>query len=56
MKGHALHITVSIVAVLLAVGHLAFPAARIDAVTLALLVVAILPWLGSVFRSVELPG
>lgn len=56
MKAYSLHITISVLALLLALGHLLYPSVRIDAVTLALLVIAILPWLGSVFRSVELPG
>jgi len=53
---HAIHIIISAVAILLAVAHLIWPDVRIDAITLALVVIAILPWLGSVFRSVELPG
>jgi hypothetical protein len=56
MKIRGLPIAVSLVALLLAVGHLLFPAAKIDAVMLALLAIAILPWLGSIFKSVELPG
>lgn len=43
-------------AVVLAIGHLLFPAASIDAVTVALLVIAALPWLGAVFRAIEFPG
>jgi len=43
-------------AALLAVVHAVRPDLRIDAVTLALLVVAIAPWLAPVFKSVELPG
>ena len=56
MKKYGIHFTISAVALLVAGGHLLFPNARIDAVTLALLVIAILPWLGSIFKSVELPG
>lgn len=56
MKIRGLPIAISLVAVLLAAGHLLLPAAKIDAVTLVLLVIAILPWLGSIFKSVELPG
>lgn len=56
MKTHALHIAISVIAVLLAAGHLIFPAVKIDAIVVALLVFAILPWLGSIFKSVELPG
>jgi hypothetical protein len=33
-----------------------YPNARIDAITLALFAIAIVPWLGSILRSLELPG
>ena len=56
MKRYAIHITISSVAVVLAIGHLVFPEAQIDAVTLTLLAIAGLPWLGSIFKAVELPG
>jgi len=48
--------TISGVSVLLALGHTIFPAVKIDSITVALLVIAILPWLGSIFGSIELPG
>ena len=56
MKHYAMHIAISLVAVALAIGHVAYPEAKIDAVTLTLLVIAVLPWLGTIFESVELPG
>lgn len=43
-------------AVLAAVVHLLFPGLAIDAVTVTLLVVAVLPWLGHIFKSIEVPG
>jgi len=44
-------------AALIAVGiHVGYPALKFDTATLTLLVIAALPWLGSVFKSVELPG
>jgi hypothetical protein len=43
-------------AVVLVVVHLIWPHVRIDSVTLVLLAVALLPWLGPLFKSVELPG
>lgn len=49
-------IALTICALGLAVVHLVRPNAAIDATTLALLAIAALPWLGSVFKSVELPG
>ena len=48
VKRRGLPIAISMVALLLAVGHLLFPAAKIDAVMLALLAIAVLPWLGSI--------
>jgi hypothetical protein len=39
-----------------AAAHIAFPSLRIDIVTLSLLVVAVLPWLAPIIKSVELPG
>lgn len=43
-------------AVAAAVVHMVKPDIRIDGVTAVLLVVAVVPWLGSVFDSIELPG
>lgn len=56
MKRNTLSAIVSISAVLLVIGHLSFPNIKLDAVTLILIVVAILPWLTPLFKSVELPG
>ena len=36
--------------------HVWLPSVAIDAITLSLVALAILPWLGPLFRSVELPG
>ena len=47
---------ISIGSVLAAVTHLLFPELAIDAVTVTLLVVAVLPWLGHIFKSIEVPG
>jgi hypothetical protein len=51
-----LPIVVSAAAIGLAIAHLASPGAAIDGTTLALVGIAALPWLGSVFKSIELPG
>jgi hypothetical protein len=48
--------TITISALVIAIVHLIWPAITIDAVTVALLGVAILPWLSSLFKSIELPG
>jgi hypothetical protein len=43
-------------ALLLALLHLIVPNLSIDGITVALLAIAIIPWLGTLFRAVELPG
>jgi hypothetical protein len=43
-------------ALVLVAVHLIWPHVRIDSITLVLLAVAVLPWLGPLFKSVELPG
>lgn len=48
--------TISAGALLAAAAHLRWPELTIDAITVALIVVAVVPWLGSVFRTIELPG
>lgn len=48
--------TISIIAFALVLARLAWPDLTIDTVTAALLVVAILPWLGSIIERAKLPG
>lgn len=48
--------TVTLCALLLAIAHLIWPNIAIDAITLALVVIAILPWLAPLVKSLELPG
>lgn len=40
----------------LALGHLLWPSLAIDAITLALVALAIVPWLAPLFKALELPG
>lgn len=47
---------VSLGALLLALVHIIWPLLAIDAVALALIVIAILPWLAPLIKSLELPG
>jgi len=47
---------VSLVALALALGHLLWPSLAIDAITLTLLAIALVPWLAPLFKSLELPG
>lgn len=43
-------------ALFVALLHSIFPDIRIDSSTVALIVIAVIPWLGVLFRSLELPG
>ncbi|MBU2730211.1 hypothetical protein [Acidithiobacillus caldus] len=47
---------ISFGALLLALAHIVWPQLTIDSVTLALIVIAILPWLAPLVKSLELPG
>jgi len=47
---------VTLGALLIALGHLIWPTLAIDSITLALLVIAIVPWLAPVFKALEFPG
>jgi hypothetical protein len=51
-----LGLTVSVIAVLAAIAHVIWPSARIDGTTALLLGVALIPWLGELLESIELPG
>ncbi|HET9875288.1 MAG TPA: hypothetical protein VFQ37_05915 [Mycobacterium sp.] len=46
----------SIVALIAAVAHMVWPDIKIDTITVLLLVVALVPWLGDLLDSIELPG
>jgi hypothetical protein len=56
MKQYAAHIAISAVALVFVAIHLIWPQLGVDGPTLALLLLASLPWLGAVFKSIELPG
>jgi hypothetical protein len=49
-------IFISLGAIGLLVGKLVVPALQLDAISIALLIVAILPWLSSIVESAEFPG
>jgi hypothetical protein len=51
-----LGVGVSAVAIGAAISHLIWPNAKIDTITVLFVVVALLPWLGSLLESIELPG
>ncbi|MEE9493674.1 MAG: hypothetical protein V3W04_09900 [Gammaproteobacteria bacterium] len=56
MKPRVIQIIITAVAVLMAVGHTWFPEIKIDAIVVTLLGIGVLPWLGPLFKSVEIPG
>lgn len=56
MRPRAIQIIITAIAVLVAVGHTWFPQIKIDAITVTLIGIAVLPWLGPLFKSVEIPG
>lgn len=56
MDAHKLRLVVTLAALALALVHILFPGVAIDGVALGLIVIAIVPWLAPLFRSLELPG
>ena len=56
MKEHALKISISVSACVFLIAHLVWPSLKVDAIALTLFGIAIIPWLGNVFKSVEMPG
>jgi hypothetical protein len=56
MNIRLLQYIISATGVILAIIHLLFPSISIDAVTLGLIILAVIPWLTPIFKSVELPG
>lgn len=48
--------SITATALVLALAHLLVPSISVDAITIALFVIAVVPWLGSVFHAIELPG
>lgn len=55
-QAHWVSIIVTVAALALAAVHVVVPNANIDAITLTLLVVAVVPWLAPILKTVELPG
>lgn len=56
MRARILRYTISILALVLAIAHIIWPTLSIDAITLGLLAIAVIPWLSPLFKSIELPG
>ena len=51
-----LQVCITIFSIAIAAVHLLWPTAAIDGITLTLILVAVLPWVAPLFKSVELPG
>ena len=56
MKRKILAWSVTVTAVVTASIHLIWPTLAIDAITVTLLLVSVLPWLAPLFKAIELPG
>lgn len=56
MNKKNIKLTISIIAIILTIAHIIFPKINIDLITVFLMAIAIIPWLESLFKSVELPG
>jgi hypothetical protein len=56
MEARRIRFVVTLSALVLALVHILFPSIAIDGVALVLIVIAVVPWLAPLFRSLELPG
>lgn len=56
MKITRIRIGISVISVLIIVLHISFPDLDIDGVTLGLVILAVIPWLAPIFKSLEFPG
>lgn len=56
MTTKTIQISITTGALLIAIAHLFWPELKIDAITLTLILIAIIPWLAPLLKSVELPG
>jgi hypothetical protein len=54
--GWVLGTLITVAGLLLAAAHTVWPDLQVDVITLGLLLLAITPWLGRIFQSVEFPG
>jgi len=56
MKLMRIQFAITVTAIIVITAHLVWPALAIDGITLALVTIAIIPWLAPLFKSLELPG
>lgn len=55
-KPKKIQFSITLGALAVAIVHLLWPGLKIDAVTVALVTIATLPWLAPLFKSIEIPG
>lgn len=55
-RTRTLKVVISVIAAVGLVVHIAFPNLSIDAISLGLLIIAVLPWLAPLVKAAELPG
>jgi hypothetical protein len=56
MSSGIIKFSVTTPGILIAAAHMLWPQIPIDATTVTLLAIAILPWRGQLFKTIELPG
>ncbi|MGD0707579.1 MAG: hypothetical protein ABSA51_03905 [Anaerolineaceae bacterium] len=56
MKSKNVQLAITVGAILVAVAHLIWPKLTIDSITVLLFVIAVIPWLTPLFKSIEIPG
>jgi hypothetical protein len=49
-------ITISVISALILIAHMVWPSIKFDAAALFLIMICVIPWLGGIFKSIELPG
>ncbi|MBP7823206.1 hypothetical protein KA050_02530 [Candidatus Gracilibacteria bacterium] len=55
-KKTTIKIVITVVGLAVAISHVIWPDIKIDAITVTLIAISIIPWLEPLFKSIELPG
>jgi len=56
MVSRRLQVAITFVSAIFLLAHLRWPTLQIDAIAIVLLVLCFIPWLGNLFKSLEMPG
>jgi hypothetical protein len=56
MRPIGIQVAISLTAIIVMVVHIIWPTLAIDGIALALIIVAVIPWLAPLLKSMELPG